>query len=116
WYKSSAKPLTIDGFQLTDEGYAKFSSLLIDQLVGKASSDNKGSEKDKERIKLVHEAVLEKSWMWQHDFKMPNGVHAYGRRYNPFGPDNYPAEIKKLRQLTAIRDSAIWMALKGEQL
>src|SRR5690606_30988245 len=26
------------------------------------------------------------------------------------GPDNYPAEIEKIRQMTAIRDSAIWVA------
>src|SRR5690625_6272249 len=48
--------------------------------------------------------------MWQNDFKIPNGVHAYGRRYDPFGPDNYPYEIEKIRQMTANRDTAIWAA------
>ncbi|MDZ7649176.1 MAG: hypothetical protein U5K54_19525 [Cytophagales bacterium] len=38
------------------------------------------------------------------------------RRYDPFGPDNYPFELAKIRELTAIRDSAIWLAAKGEKL
>ncbi len=38
-------------------------------------------------------------------------------RYNPFGPDNYPAELQKIRQMTAIRDSAVWLATsKGEKV
>ncbi len=44
---------------------------------------------------------------------MPNGVHAFGRRYDPFGPDNYPDEFKKLRELTANRDTLVWQAAKG---
>jgi hypothetical protein len=44
--------------------------------------------------------VLEKDWMWHNDFKIPNGVHVFGRRHNPFGPENYPAEIAKIREMT----------------
>ena len=103
-------PLTIDGSQLTDEGYAKFSTLLADQIFGEATSPAE-SHRD-----LVHAAVLEKNWMWHNDFKIPNGVHVYGRRFNPFGPENYPAEITKIREMTAIRDEAIWQAAKGEKM
>ena len=60
---------------------------------------------------------MEKNWMWHNDYKIPNGVHVYGRRYNPFGPDNYPAEIEKIREMTAIRDTAVWLAAsKGEKM
>ena len=38
------------------------------------------------------------------------------RRFNPFGPDNYPAELVKIREMTAIRDEAIWKAANGEKL
>ncbi|WP_146901259.1 PVC-type heme-binding CxxCH protein [Adhaeribacter aerolatus] len=110
WYDSSDKPLTIDGSQLTDAGYARFSKLLADESFGKAAP-----KAEKNRA-LVHAAVMEKNWMWHNDIKIPNGVHAYGRRYNPFGPDNYPAEIKKTRELTAIRDEAIWQAAKGKKM
>jgi glucose/arabinose dehydrogenase/mono/diheme cytochrome c family protein len=59
---------------------------------------------------------MEKNRMWHNDLKIPNGVHVYGRRYNPFGPDNYPAELTKIRQMTDIRDQAIWKAAKGEKM
>ena len=109
WYGAENEPggrtpLTIDGFQLNDAGYKKLSLLLTDQLFGRTAA------KGETNRDLIREAVLEKDWMWHNDYKIPNGVHVYGRRYNPFGPDNYPAELEKIRQLTAIRDTAIWLA------
>jgi len=110
WYKKSKEPLTIDGSQLNDAGYARFSILLADMVFGKAKP------KAEAHRALVHAAVMEKNWMWHNDYKIPNGVHVFGRRYDPFGPDNYPFELTKIRELTAIRDSAIWLALKGEKM
>ena len=111
WYAESKEPLTIDGFQLNEEGYKKLALLLSDQIFGKVAAKAEANRN------LVHDAVLEKNWMWHNDYKIPNGVHVYGRRYNPFGPDNYPAEIEKIRQMTAIRDTAIWLAAsKGEKI
>ena len=111
WYEDSKEPLTIDGSQLTDEGYKKLGPLLVDQIFGKSSPKAEGKRK------LIYDAVIEKDWMFHNDYKIPNGVHVYGRRYNPFGPDNYPAEIEKIRQMTAIRDTAVWLAAaKGEKM
>ena len=110
WFDKTEKHLTIDGSQLTDEGYALFSRLLADEAFGKVPAS---AEKFRA---MVHEAVMEKNWMWHNDIKIPNGVHVYGRRYNPFGPDNYPAELAKIREMTAIRDEAIWKAVKGEKM
>jgi len=104
WYAESNAPLTIDGLQLNDAGYKKLAGLLTDEVFGKVSAKAEANRA------LVHAAVLEKNWMWFNDYKIPNGVHVYGRRFDPFGPANYPAEIEKIRQMTAIRDSAIWMA------
>lgn len=107
WFKSEDKDLTSDGFQLNDFGYQKFSKLLVDEIFGA------GKNKAEDNRSLVHQAVQEKNWFWQNDYKIPNGVHAYGRRYNPFGPGNYPFEIAKIREMTSIRDQAIWDATKG---
>ncbi|NKI27020.1 c-type cytochrome [Arenibacter sp. 6A1] len=107
WYDNEKQDLTADGFQLNDFGYKKFSKLLADQIFGNRKV------KAEENRALVLDAVKEKNWFWLNDYKIPNGVHAYGRRYDPFGPDNYPAEIEKIRQMTAIRDTAIWEAVKG---
>ncbi len=108
WYAGSEEPLTIDGTQLNEAGYAKLAELLADKLFGKAE---RKAEANRE---LIHQAVMEKNWLWHNDYKIPNGVHVYGRRYDPFGPDNYPFEIEKIRQMTAIRDTAIWEANLGK--
>ncbi|HTN06205.1 PVC-type heme-binding CxxCH protein [Agriterribacter sp.] len=111
WFGSAKEALTIDGSQLNDEGYKKLSVLLADEIFGKVSPKAEANRA------LVLAAVKEKNWMWHDDYKIPNGVHVYGRRYNPFGPANYPAEIEKIRQMTAIRDTAVWLAAsKGEQM
>lgn len=110
WFDAGDKPLTIDGSQLTDAGYAKFSALLADGIFGKAAA------KAEAHRALVRAAVLEKNWMWHNDIKIPNGVHVFGRRYDPFGPDNYPAELAKIREMTALRDEAIWRAAKGDKM
>ncbi len=108
WYSESEEPLTIDGSQLNEAGYERLGKLLADEIFGKATL------KSEENRALVEAAVAEKNWLWLNDYKIPNGVHVFGRRYDPFGPDNYPFEQEKIRQMTAIRDTAIWMATKGE--
>ncbi|GAB3234308.1 HEAT repeat domain-containing protein [Algoriphagus aestuariicola] len=108
WYADSSDPLTIDGSQLNEKGYGKFAVFLADELFGK-EKPKASANRD-----LIHQAVMEKNWMWTNDYKIPNGVHVFGRRYDPFGPDNYPFELEKIRQMTAIRDSAIWEASQGK--
>ncbi|WP_312695788.1 PVC-type heme-binding CxxCH protein [Sphingobacterium mizutaii] len=108
WYDQSSDYLTIDGSQLSEKAYGIFADYLVTSIFGKG--EGKASiHKDE-----IKNAVLEKDWIWTQDFKIPNGVHAYGRRFNPFGPENYPFEIKKLREMGYIRDTAIWKAAKGE--
>ena len=110
WLDDPATELTIDGTQLTNAGYAKFGPFLANEVFGKTSiiaPSNKAA---------VYAAVKEKNWMWHNDYKIPNGVHVFGRRYDPFGPDNYPAEQKKIREMTLIRDTAIWMAANGQKM
>ncbi len=108
WYAASKAPLTIDGIQLNNEGYQKLAVYLTDKVFGKKIQVNESRRAD------VYAAVAEKNWMWHNDFKIPNGVHVYGRRYNPFGQDNYPAEIEKIRQMTDNRERAIQAAIHGK--
>ncbi|MFN4146746.1 MAG: PVC-type heme-binding CxxCH protein [Runella sp.] len=111
WYATHKEPLTTDGVQLNEKGYEIFGTWLVDMVFGKTSRSSSTSKE------TIYEAVAEKNWLWHNDYKIPNGVHAYGRRFNPFGPDNYPYEIEKIRQMTAIRDSAIWIAAsKGQKI
>jgi len=110
WYEASRKPLTADGALLDDAGYELLCAYVLDELFGvrgESAGDNEA---------LVHAAVMEKNWLWTNDFKIPNGVHVFGRRYKPYGPDNYPFELKKIREMLVIRDEAIWAATRGELL
>jgi len=112
WYKSvqdiSGKELTIDGLQLNRAGYDKLAELLASEIFGGTQ------QTDSAKRAAVNKAVLEQAWYWQNDYKIPNGVHVYGRRYKPFGPENYPDELIKLRQLTANRDTLIWKVANGQ--
>ena len=110
WYAESRRPLTTDGALLNDEGSTRLGELLTDALFGARETAAATHEE------LVHAAVMEKNWFWINDFKIPNGVHDFGRRYDPFGPANYPFELEKIREMTAIRDEAIWAATRGETL
>lgn len=108
WF-ASGEQLTIDGLQLNAAGYERFSHLLVDEVFGKSKTKAKASKE------VVKEAVLEKNWFWHNDYKVPNGVHVFGRRYNPFGSDNYPLEIQKTRQMTNNRDPLIWATANGKK-
>jgi len=120
WYRH-AKKITRDGILLPENdfkaaagskgaiaGYDAIGITLNREFFG--SSGIFFSEKY-EKIKA---AVLEKNWLWEKYYKIPNGVHVYGRRHKPFGPVNYPPELKKLAQMCANRDQAIWGAAQGK--
>lgn len=109
WFAASKKPLTRDGALLTDEGYAKLAPLLIDQLFGAGKPVSKANAAE------LKKAVDEFTWMWLNYYKIPNGVHVYGRRHRPYGPENYPAELRKLEQMVNIREQAIWALVQGKK-
>lgn len=102
-YDSNEEYLTSNGHNLNDAGYKKFSPVLADSLFGKQEI----SADDAKKAKILA-AVSEKNRLWLMDYKIPNGVHVHGRRYKPFGNVNYPDELTKIRQMTEIRDQAIW--------
>ncbi len=108
-YSRHKEGLTRDGVLLTEEGYRALAPALADGLFGVRES--------KERVTLrkdVLVSVQEKNWIWHKHYKIPNGVHVFGRRNRPFGPDNYPHELKKLEEMTHIRDRAIWAVNEGQ--
>jgi len=106
WYKDG-KPHSIDGALLNDHGYRKLASFLADTIFTQSTPNQSLHTK-------VHPLVMDKNFYWLNDFKVPNGVHVYGRRYNPFGPQNYPFETEKTREFTVNRDQKIWATLQGK--
>lgn len=108
WFDSTTTPFTVNGCHLTDAGYRQFAPILADGIYGKPPAGSPA------RSDLLLAAVKEKQWMWFNDYQILNGVHVYGQRYRPFGNVNYPEEIEKIRQMTALRDQKIWQVAQGE--
>ncbi len=101
WFQDPSDPLTINGVHLSDAGYRKLAPVIMQQLFGQDASVV-------DTDSLLYKAVQDKAWFWRNDYRMLNGVHAYGRRWAPYGNDNYPEEIAKIRQMTVLRDRNIW--------
>jgi hypothetical protein len=108
-YKKLDEPFTINGFAPTEAGYQRIAKWLAVGLYGKSKRQSKADPD------LVQKAVKQKDWMWNNDYNLVNGVHTHGRRYNPFGPQNYPDEIRKTREMAKLRDDLIHDIAQGEK-
>ncbi|MDB6080441.1 MAG: dehydrogenase, partial [Akkermansiaceae bacterium] len=100
---------TINGFSLKENGDEMISQLISSALYKQAAPVMISNQAKFKQL------VIEKDWFWRNDYRMLNGVHAYGRRWQPFGDFNYPQEIDKIRQMTADRDLAVWDAAEGKE-
>jgi mono/diheme cytochrome c family protein/glucose/arabinose dehydrogenase/lysophospholipase L1-like esterase len=107
-YATTDEPFTTGGFIPTDSGYEQLAEILADGLYGKQARQSKSDPAK------VHAAVKDKDWFWNSDYHILNGVHTHGQRYNPFGPQNYPDEVKKMREMAALRDDLIHRVATGE--
>jgi len=108
-YDKGKSAYTINGFAPTEFGYKEIAKLLADGLYGATPRVSKADEA------LVNGAVKMKDYMWNTDYSILNGVHTHGQRYNPFGPQNYPDEVFKSRQMTALRDELIHGVAQGKK-
>ncbi|HEX3133335.1 MAG TPA: PVC-type heme-binding CxxCH protein, partial [Planctomycetota bacterium] len=106
WFATKGSKLTINGCHLSQAGYEKLASVLVDAVFGKGVAS-------KVDPVLLHAAVKDKDYFWMNDYRMLNGVHVWGQRWKPFGNFNYPEEIEKMRQMTRIRDERIWALASG---
>ncbi|MGE9270830.1 MAG: PVC-type heme-binding CxxCH protein [Verrucomicrobiales bacterium] len=108
-YAADEQPFTRNGFLPNDHGYRQLGPALVDFAFGHSP------RKSTTDLTAMATAVREKNWFWFNDYRMLNGVHVDGRRYNPFGPENYPDETQKIRAMTEMRDRAIWATAKGQR-
>ncbi|SKA97347.1 putative membrane-bound dehydrogenase domain-containing protein [Prosthecobacter debontii] len=108
-YAKTEKPLTTGGFVPNDEGYQQVAEILATGLYGHQSRVSKADPE------MVHQAVKQKDWFWNNDYNLLNGVHTHGQRYNPFGPQNYPDEVQKTREMAALRDGLIHDVASGKK-
>jgi len=107
-YSTTKAAHTSYGFIPNDAGYQKLASILANGIYGQQPHVSKANPS------ILRDAVIQKNWFWSNDFNILNGVHSHGRRYKPFGPQNYPDEVLKTREMTAVRDTLIHNIATGK--
>jgi mono/diheme cytochrome c family protein/glucose/arabinose dehydrogenase len=108
-YAKAEHPFTINGFAPTEAGYQGLAVHLANGLYGHQSHQSKADPAK------VHAAVKQKDWLWNNDYNLVNGVHSHGQRYNPYGPQNYPDEVRKTREMMTLRDHLIHDLASGQK-
>ncbi|MBV6498618.1 MAG: hypothetical protein CJBNEKGG_00844 [Prosthecobacter sp.] len=108
-YATARQPLTTLGFVPNEKGYQEIAGILATGLFGHQSHESKADPE------LLNAAVRQKDWFWNNDYNLLNGVHTHGQRYEPFGPQNYPDEVKKTREMAALRDQLIHDVAAGRK-
>ena len=103
----STKAWTINGIHLNEHGDREVGRILDAALFG--------PRRDKPTVDLaaLRAAVNEKNLQFFYDHRGVNGCYIYGGRKNPYGTVNFPAEFKKLRAMTAVRDRRVWDVARG---
>jgi putative heme-binding domain-containing protein len=104
---SASQPWTINGIHVNDHGDAGVAGILDASLFGPRPA----GEGDLARLRA---AVSEKNLQFFYDHRAVNGCYIYGGRKNPYGTVNFPAEFKKLRAMTALRDRRVWDVAQGK--
>jgi mono/diheme cytochrome c family protein/glucose/arabinose dehydrogenase len=107
-YQNGTGPFTTSGFIPNENGYRRLAGILADGVYGKQARTSKADPA------TALAAVQQKNWFWRNDYGILNGVHSHGRRYNPYGPDNYPDEVQKTREMTALRDRLVADVVSGK--
>ncbi len=107
-YAKASQPFTTRGFIPTESGYQQLARILADGAYG---AQKISPEVDPAKVLA---AVKQKNWFWQNDYNIINGVHSHGGRYEPYGPQNYPDEIQKTREMMGLRDKLIHALASGK--
>lgn len=122
-YASAAKPLTINGIFLSDEGDKALAPVQFKALFGKEAPST-----DDPYIAKIREAVLEKNVQWHHRYRTVDQYNIFGQRSRikyadaitkTNGVDNATILGQELAQRdvkTANRDKSVWAAAQGKTI
>lgn len=112
-FADSATRMTLDGFQLNDDGYKALAPILNKALFGSAAITPQANPK-------LNSMIADKNFHWWHRYRAVNGFSIYGKRgqagsdgtYN--NEDVMERERTILDQMTANRDKHIWKLAAGK--
>ncbi|MFO1022647.1 MAG: hypothetical protein U0903_18415, partial [Planctomycetales bacterium] len=101
---------TINGCHHNEEGDREIASLLISAIGGDTPAVPPLSPQHMEALLA---AVIDKAWVHLQDYRMLNGWYVYGGR-RTWDTETFPREYRKIRNMAAMRDRAIWSSLQGQ--
>src|SRR5262245_20853964 len=113
-YKS-AKPLTINGVHLNEDGDAAVAAIIEEALYPNGPQH----KRDAKALEKVHQAINDKNFYWFHRYRTTDGYSTYGdRAFLRFtdGQTNYEVVQRELEVLdlqTSNRDKAVWAVARG---
>jgi len=99
------EPQTTNGVHRNTQGYAAFAERLYNQLT---------QETPPKLNEAVRAAVVEKEGKFFQHYRPLNYFYIKGGRMEPYGVVNFPGELKKLLQMTEVRDQVIWDLASGK--
>jgi len=100
---------TINGCHLNERGDREVARMLDQALFGGEPPSIVASES----FEVLRRAVNDKSWVHLQDYRMLNGWYVYGGR-RTFDMETFPAEYRKIRAMTALRDRYVWDIAQGK--
>jgi mono/diheme cytochrome c family protein len=122
-YEKEAKPLTINGVHLNEDGDKALATVQFKEIFGKeapAATDP--------AVEKIRAAVLDKNTQWHHRYRTVDQYNIFGQRSRikyadakdpNNGIDNAAvlgAELAQRDVKTANRDKAVWAAARGQSL
>ncbi len=103
--KNQEPSQTTNGVHLNTQGYAAFSERLYNQIT---------QETPPKLNEAVRAAVVEKEDKFFQHYRPLNYFYIKGGRMEPYGVVNFPGELKKLLQMTEVRDQVTWDLASGK--
>lgn len=120
-YSQAARPLTIDGIHMSDEGDKALAPVQFKALFGKD-----GASTTDPTVEKIRAAVLDKNDQWHHRYRTVDQYNIYGQRSrikyaSPDDPSNAPdnatimgEEMAQRDAKTANRDQKVWAVAEGK--
>jgi glucose/arabinose dehydrogenase/mono/diheme cytochrome c family protein len=115
-YAKAARPLTINGIHLSEDGDRQLAPVQFKALFGKEAASTTDPA-----VAKIREAVLEKNVQWHHRYRTVDQYNIYGQRsrIKYEGVDNATILGEEMAQRdvkTANRDQLVWAVAKGKTL
>ena len=115
-YATAAKPLTMNGIHLLDQGDRAVANVIMKELFGVEKI-----QKDEKELERLRQAILDKNYHWFSRYRVVDGYNVFGGRSKLawFGQSNADVMMREMEMfdvMTANRDAKVWAVAKGGDL